>query len=184
MFDENEIVPHAKKPFLIFCHHDTVKDQNGMFIPTHFSILTCTGPETDALANDKVKWSFEVSTNAIYCQNNGQIKFNNGYPPIKPSELIATVREVFERDKVEAVQILKSEAQMYYVREFLQYRGTVIQVYLEHPYKDVVTADNCIFNTNHNTFSCSHCLLSSVLNRKLPGFAAAAAKPDDDDDNR
>lgn len=155
LFEEKEVVPDQQKPFIVFCHHDTVKDQNGIPLPTHFSILTCQSGINEM--------SFEIRTNAIYCQQNGQIKFNNGYPTVKPAYLVAMIQEVLGHEDIMAVQIIKSKNQLYFVREFLRYGGPVIQFPVEQPYKSVVTASACISNINHNTFSCSHCLLMSVV---------------------
>lgn len=162
LYENNEITVDPKKPFLVFCHHDTLKDFNGINVPTHLSMLTF-GPDT----NEK---TFHVNTNAIYCQQNGQIKFNNGYPPIQREELTSMVNEVFIKNEIDALQIIKSKAQLYFVREFLRYNGPVIQVTVDQPFQGVVTADACIPLTNHNTFSCSHCLILTIMSRKLKGF--------------
>lgn len=162
LFEESQIVVDSKKPFLVFCHHDTLKDFNGIHVPTHLSMLTFN---TDGDGS-----TFAINTNAIYCQHSGQVKFNNGYPPLQMPELINVVQGLFTANEIDAVQIMKSRAQLYFVREFLKYKGPVIQVQVEQPFQGVTTAAACISLANHNTFSCSHCLMLSIIARKLPGY--------------
>lgn len=163
--EETRLTIDPQKPFLVFCYHDTVKDVNAMPVPTHFSMMTC---KTVNMPNGGMEQTFEIKTNAIYCQRSGEIKFNNGYPTLTALELAQMAKEILK--EVDVIQILYSDNQLYYVRQVLGYEGPVIQVKVDQPYKGVITANACIPLANHNTFSCSHCLLLAILSRQNSEF--------------